>query len=91
MYKSDMNGIFDTMRDFEEYLRNLEVKIVKMEIDKTKIHDYCLRYALETPDALHILAAHDSAYLITTDDKLIKSKIEEVKVIDPKRLIQLVS
>ena len=91
MYKSDMNGIFDSMRDFEEYLRDLEVKIVKTEIDKTKIHDYCLRYALETPDALHILAAHDADYLITTDDKLIKSKVEEVKVIDPRRLIQLVS
>lgn len=91
MYKGDREEIFDSVRDFEAYLRGLDIKIVKTEIDKTKIHDYCLRYALETPDALHILSAQNSNYLVTTDDKLIESKVAEIEIIDPRRLTRLAS
>jgi predicted nucleic acid-binding protein len=91
MYKGDREEIFDNVRDFEAYLRGLDIKIVKTEIDKTKIHDYSLRYALETPDALHILSAKNSNYLVTTDDKLIESKVAEIEIIDPRRLMRLAS
>jgi predicted nucleic acid-binding protein len=52
------------------FLLYLEVDTIKTNIDRAKIHDSCLRYSLKTPDALHVLAAQNCKYLVTTDDKL---------------------
>ena len=50
-------------------LHDLEVEILGTKVDRVRIHDYCLRYSLETPDALHVLTAENSDYLVTTDEK----------------------
>jgi predicted nucleic acid-binding protein len=76
-------AIDDALRDFEKYLHDLEVALMEV-----KIQDYCLRYSLETPDALHVLAAiQNSSYLVTTDTNLKGSGITEVSVIDPDTLV----
>lgn len=85
----DRGVIHDAIRDFEKYLQALEVEIIEVKIDRRNIHDYCLRYSLETPDALHVTAAQNSNYLITTDQKLTRAEVKEVSIIDPGTLITI--
>jgi len=82
---NEIGSIHDALADFESYLCSLEIEIVEARIDRLKIHDYCLRYSLETPDALQVLAAKNSRYLVTTDTKLKNSGI--ANIIDPSTLI----
>lgn len=87
----DLVVINDTLKAFEMFLRELEVEIIEAKVDRKRIYDYCLRYSLETADALHVALAENSDYLVTTDDKLIRSGIKEIWVMDPSTLIALIS
>lgn len=87
---TDERGVIhDVITDFEKYLQDLEVGFLRLNMDRHKIHEYCLRYSLETPDAMHLLVAiqEKSHYLVTIDRRLIDSKVKEIAIIDPGNLI----
>jgi predicted nucleic acid-binding protein len=48
-----------------------------------------MKYALETPDAVHVLCAvqYSSNYLVMIDRPLINAKVKEIEIIDPGTLI----
>lgn len=74
--------------DFEKFFATHGIEITEVPINPHKIHEYCMKYALETPDAVHVLCATQySQYLVTIDKALIESKVKEVQIIDPGNLI----
>jgi predicted nucleic acid-binding protein len=83
--KSKRSVIHQSISDFESFLRKNRVEIVKVNLDYHKIHEYSLKYSLETPDATHVHAAfqHSCSYLVTIDKQLIDSKVAKIKVVDP--------
>ena len=81
--------IRDAMKDFESFLVEAEIDILTLRLDWRRIHEFSLRYSLETPDATHLLMAIDnSKFLITIDSKFAKSKIKEVHVVQPMTFLQ---
>jgi predicted nucleic acid-binding protein len=87
----DLVVINESLSAFEIFLRELGVEIIDAKVDKKRIYHYSLRYSLETADALHIALAENCNYLVTTDDKLIRSGIKEIWVMDPSTLTAIIS
>lgn len=80
--------IAEAISDFEIFLKSLDFEFLKLELNWQKIHDFCLRYSLETPDATHLnIAAGISDYFATIDQPLKKSQIREVRMVDPATLL----
>jgi len=76
--------------DFEKFLGNQQIQIVKINLDPQAVRDYCLKYSLETPDALHILTASQQSckYLTTVDKPLIDAKkVAGVEIVKPGTLV----
>lgn len=81
--------IKEAINDFESFLRDAEIDILTLKLDWKRIHEFSLRYSLETPDATHLsIAADNSKYLVTIDSKFAKSKIKEVQVVQPMTFLQ---
>ena len=80
--------IHESLNDFEGFLKDIDVEFIKTDIDWRLVHQFCLNYNLETPDAIHVhLASKKSDYLTTIDSGLKKSSIKEVNVLDPANLL----
>ncbi len=80
--------IHQAIADFEKFLTTHGIEVIEVQINPHEIHEYCMKYALETPDAVHVLCATQySQYLVTIDKALIDSKVKEVQIIDPGSLI----
>ena len=90
-YKIEQNDreiIQEAIVQFERFLKKVNVEFIKMRISWRKIHEYSLKYSLETPDAAHLLIASDhSDYLVTNDKAFKEAGITDVVVIDPADLI----
>jgi predicted nucleic acid-binding protein len=80
--------IHQAITDFQKFLEQYGINIVKSMIKPHEIYEYCLKYALETPDAVQVLCAtRNSDYLVTIDRRLIASEVKEIKIIDPGNLM----
>jgi predicted nucleic acid-binding protein len=80
--------IQEAMVQFEKFLKKIGVEFIKIQISWRKIHEYCLKYSLETPDAAHLLIALEhSDYLVTNDKAFKEAGVTDVVVIDPADLI----
>jgi predicted nucleic acid-binding protein len=81
--------IHQAIADFEMFLNQHKIEVTEVSIKSHSIHEYCMKYALETPDAVHVLCAvrYSSNYLVTIDRSLINAKVKEIKIIDPGTLI----
>lgn len=55
--EDERDVIHDSIKNFEKYLNDLDVEFVELKLDRAKVQEYCLKYALETPDSIHLLAA----------------------------------
>jgi predicted nucleic acid-binding protein len=76
--------------DFEKFLDNQQIQVVKINLDPEAVRDYCLKYSLETPDALHVLTAsqHSCKYLTTVDIQLIDAKkVAGIEIVKPGTLV----
>ena len=70
--------IHQAIADFEKFLTKHKIEIIQVSINSHRIHEYCMKYALETPDAVHVMcAAQYSDYLVTIDRPLIGAKVRE--------------
>jgi hypothetical protein len=73
--EAETNDVKNPVSDFVQYLDELHIKIINLNIDWSRIHDYCLRYSLETPDATHLLIASDTSDFLTTIDTPLKTQV----------------
>jgi predicted nucleic acid-binding protein len=80
--------IHNAIDDFKRFLKKNGIEIVKLNMDIHRIHDYCLKYLLETQDAAHVDTAiqYSCGYLVTIDGQLVESKISEIQVVYPDTL-----
>lgn len=86
--EEERGPIHDAIKNFETYLRKLEVRTVDLNMDRRMIHEYSLKYSLETPDAIHLLCAtQNSDYLVTIDARFKSAGVKEISVIDPETLL----
>lgn len=86
--EAESGPIHDAVKNFEFVLTGLKVQRVELHLQRYKIHEYCLKYSLETADAIHLLAAvQNSDFLVTIDTPFKASDIQEVSVINPETLM----
>jgi predicted nucleic acid-binding protein len=77
-------------RSFEGFLHRLDVEMIPVRLDYALIHDLVYRYALETGDAVHVLAASAvSDYIVTVDSGFIEANVSEIEVVNPGNLITI--
>lgn len=83
-------SIHQAIMDFQTFLHKNHVQTVKINIDVHKIHEYCLKYSLDTPDATHLQAALQQScnYMVTVDRPLIEADVKEIQIIDPGTLFR---
>jgi predicted nucleic acid-binding protein len=81
-------GIHEAIRDFVQFLHRLHIEIVKINLNVQKIHEYSMKYSIETPDTVHVVTAIEQScgHLVTVDRALIDSKVKEIAIIDPDTL-----
>ncbi len=92
--KNEMNIIKNAINDFEkDLLSKLDIEIHPTIIDWRGIHHYCLKYNLDTPDAIHLHNAirNSSDYLTTIDIGFKNSKVKETKIVNPAHLTTIKS
>jgi hypothetical protein len=87
--KDDINSINNNINRFEEKLKKWKIELIKTVIDWKKIHNYCMVYRLETPDAIHLSNAIDnkSSFVVTTDNIFKRIDISNPEILDPYNLI----
>lgn len=84
----DRKVIHKSITQFRKFLKKYNIEIIRMNMNVDEIHEYSLKYSLETPDATHVdTAVHNACdYLVTVDRPFIDAEIAEIHVVDPDTL-----
>ena len=87
----NMKNPFDDRRDIIALWRNRAIEIVSSEVEETLTlaESLCVEHNFKTYDALHVACAIQAncSYFITTDKKLIREDVPQIKIVNPMMFI----